>query len=65
MAKRGFAGMSVEKRTAIAAKGGRRAQALGRAHKFTSEEAMDARAEQLAQRNLNAGVTGDTREGEQ
>ena len=38
----GFAGMSLEKRRAIASLGGKAAHAQGRAHKFTSEEAQVA-----------------------
>ena len=40
--KRGFASMSVAKRTAIARNGGVQAHKLGRAHTFTSDEARDA-----------------------
>lgn len=35
----GFAAMSLERRTAIAAMGGKKAHANCKAHKFTSEEA--------------------------
>ena len=38
----GFAGMSLEKRRAIASLGGKAAHEQGRAHKFTSEEAQAA-----------------------
>ena len=38
----GFASMSEEKKRAIASKGGRAAHALGKAHKWTSEEAQAA-----------------------
>lgn len=37
--KRGFGSMSPEKRAEIAKLGGRTAQKLGKAHKWTSEEA--------------------------
>jgi general stress protein YciG len=37
--RRGFASMSVEKRRAIASKGGKAAHAHGGAHEFTPEEA--------------------------
>jgi len=37
--KRGFAAMSPEKRAAISALGGKRAQELGVAHRYTSDEA--------------------------
>ena len=37
---RGFASMSAEKRREVAAKGGRAAHALGRAHKWTHQEAV-------------------------
>ena len=40
--RRGFAGMSPEKRRAIAAKGGRRAHELGRAHEWNTPEARIA-----------------------
>lgn len=40
--RRGFAGMSLEKRRAIAAHGGRRAHVLGRAHEWTKAEARAA-----------------------
>jgi len=39
---RGFAKMSPEARRAIASKGGKQSHALGKAHKFTSQEASDA-----------------------
>src|SRR4051812_32413256 len=39
---RGFAGMAVDKRRAIAARGGRAAHAMGTAHQFTSAEAKAA-----------------------
>jgi len=42
ISKRGFASMTAEKRSEIASKGGKRAHELGRAHKFTSEEASKA-----------------------
>ena len=38
----GFASMSPEKRREIASKGGKAAQALGTAHKWTTEEAQAA-----------------------
>jgi general stress protein YciG len=38
----GFAVLSAERRREIARKGGRAAQAKGRAHQFTSEEAVAA-----------------------
>lgn len=41
-ARRGFAAMSPEKRRAISSKGGEAAQATGRAHRFTREEAKAA-----------------------
>jgi general stress protein YciG len=40
--KRGFASMSLAKRTAIAKNGGVKAHELGRAHQFTSDEARAA-----------------------
>ena len=40
--KRGFAAMTPEQRRAIAAKGGKTAHALGKAHCFTCEEATQA-----------------------
>lgn len=40
--KHGFAGMKPEQRRAIASAGGKAAHALGRAHRFTSQEARDA-----------------------
>jgi hypothetical protein len=40
--KRGFAAMSLEQRTMIASLGGKRAHALGKAHRWTSEEAKKA-----------------------
>ncbi len=40
--RRGFASMSPAKQRAIASMGGKAAQALGKAHKFTSEEAREA-----------------------
>ena len=36
--KRGFASMSPERRQVVASLGGKKAHALGTAHKFTSEE---------------------------
>lgn len=39
---KGFATMSTEKKRAVAAKGGRTAHRLGRAHRWTSEEAQEA-----------------------
>jgi general stress protein YciG len=39
---RGFLSMTPEQRSAIASKGGRAAHALGRAHKWSSEEAQAA-----------------------
>jgi general stress protein YciG len=42
MRRVGFAAMDPEKRRAISAKGGKTAHALGRAHKFTKEEARIA-----------------------
>lgn len=41
-ARRGFAAMTPEKRREIAAKGGKAAHELGRAHRFTPEEASAA-----------------------
>ncbi len=40
--KRGFASMSLAKRTAIAKSGGVKAHQLGKAHQFTREEAIQA-----------------------
>jgi uncharacterized protein len=40
--RRWFAAMSPERRSAIASLGGKRAQLLGRAHQWTSEEAREA-----------------------
>jgi hypothetical protein len=40
--KKGFASMSAKKRDMIASMGGRKVQALGKAHRFTSEEAKRA-----------------------
>jgi len=40
--KRGFASMDPNKQRAIAAKGGKSAHILGKAHKFNSEEARAA-----------------------
>lgn len=40
--RRGFAVMDPKKVSAIASKGGKAAQAGGRAHQFTSEEAREA-----------------------
>ena len=39
---RGVAAMSEEKRREVASKGGKAAQAQGKAHRFTSEEAREA-----------------------
>lgn len=39
---RGFASMHLDKRRIIAGKGGKTAQALGKSHKWTSEEARKA-----------------------
>lgn len=41
-AKRGFAAMDPERQRQVASLGGRRAQQLGTAHRFTTEEARDA-----------------------
>lgn len=40
--RRGFGSMTAERRREIASKGGKAAHQLGRAHKFTSEEAQAA-----------------------
>ena len=40
--KKGFASMDANKQREIASKGGKAAHALGRAHRFTSEEARIA-----------------------
>ena len=40
--KRGFAAISPERRKEIASMGGKKAHALGKAHKFTSQEAAEA-----------------------
>jgi general stress protein YciG len=40
-ARRGFALMTPERLRAVSARGGKRAQALGRAHQFTAEEARE------------------------
>ncbi len=40
--KRGFASMSPEKQRMIASSGGKKAQKLGKSHKFTREEAIAA-----------------------
>ncbi len=40
--KRGFASMDPEKLKLFASKGGKRAHQIGRAHKWTSEEARSA-----------------------
>jgi general stress protein YciG len=40
--KRGFAAMSPEKRREIAVRGGKAAQAAGKCHRFTVEEAIAA-----------------------
>lgn len=40
--RRGFAGMDPEKQRLIASAGGKKAHALGKAHKWTSEEAKEA-----------------------
>ena len=42
VAQRGFASMDKTKQQAIAAKGGRQAHKLGKAHKWTSAEASAA-----------------------
>ena len=42
--RRGFAAMSLENRQELARRGGQAAHALGRAHKFTPEEARVAGA---------------------
>jgi hypothetical protein len=44
MGKRGFGGMSPEKRKRISSMGGLAAQAMGRGHQFTSEDAKLAGA---------------------
>lgn len=40
--KRGFARLTEEQRSEIASRGGKKAWALGKAHKFTHEEAKEA-----------------------
>lgn len=40
--KQGFASMDPDKRRAIAGKGGKRANELGKRHKWTPEEASEA-----------------------
>lgn len=42
MPGQGFAALSIERRKEIASKGGRTAQALGKSHRWTSEEAREA-----------------------
>lgn len=52
--KRGFAGMTVEQRKAIASKGGIAAHEKGTAHRWTSEEAkLAGRKSNLRKRVLN------------
>lgn len=41
-ARRGFAAMTDEQRRELARRGGKAAQASGKAHRFTSEEAREA-----------------------
>lgn len=42
MNKRGFAGLTPERRKEISSKGGRMAHEIGVAHRFTKEEAVEA-----------------------
>jgi uncharacterized protein len=42
VSKRGFAGMTPERRREIASQGGKAAQASGKARRFTKEEAREA-----------------------
>lgn len=53
IARRGFASMSKERRIAVASRGGRIAHELGRAHRFSIDEA------QAAGRKGGATVSGD------
>jgi uncharacterized protein len=51
--RRGFASMDPARRRELARRGGQTAQKLGRAHRFTSEEAKDARVKSVQARNRN------------
>ena len=53
--KRGFASMSKEKQRSIASKGGITAHKMGKAHKFTSEEARAASLKGWAKRYKKLG----------
>lgn len=58
--RRGFAAMSPEKQKEIASRGGKAAHAVGKAHRFTVEEAREAgrrggKAAQAARRTKDGG----------
>ena len=50
--KRGFASMDAARLKELSGHGGRKAHALGRAHKWTREEARQAGLRSVAQRRL-------------
>lgn len=60
MKKRGFAAMTYERRTAIAAQGGRAAHAKGTAHEFTQETARIAGQKGARVRAMKGRVGGGT-----
>jgi hypothetical protein len=56
---RGFAAMGPEFQREIAAQGGRAAHRLGKAHRFTSQEARAAATKRHAARNAQSGGTAE------
>jgi len=59
--KRGFASMEATRLKELSGQGGRKAHALGRAHKWTKEEAREAGLRSVAQRRLRkAAAEGAT-----
>jgi general stress protein YciG len=54
--KRGFASMDRERLKELSGHGGRKAHAVGRAHKWTREEARQAGLRSVAQRRLRKAL---------
>ncbi|AOB30658.1 hypothetical protein AKI39_08070 [Bordetella sp. H567] len=57
---RGFAAMGPEFQREIAAQGGRAAHRLGKAHRFTSQEARAAATKRHAARQAQPGTSSET-----
>jgi hypothetical protein len=61
---RGFAAMDPELLRGIAAQGGRAAHAMGKAHRFDSQEAKQAAAKRHASKSTKAETEATKRSGE-